>query len=85
MTSDWVRTEIAHARQKERAQKRRVLFPIALVPFEAIREWRQFNADFGEDTAREIRGYFIPDFSDWENDGAYMVAFERLQRDLRAD
>ena len=33
MSSPWVKTEIAKARQKEVAQGRRVLFPIALVPF----------------------------------------------------
>lgn len=82
MVSPWVKTEIAHAREKEQLQSRRVLFPIGLVPFEQIRHWTQFNADIGEDTAREIREYFIPDFSRWEEDEHYRAAFDKLRRDL---
>jgi hypothetical protein len=32
-----------------------VLFPISLVSFEELREWRCFDADTGKDSAREIR------------------------------
>jgi hypothetical protein len=38
------------------------MFPITLVPFEEIKSWKAFDADSGEDSAREIREYFIPDF-----------------------
>jgi hypothetical protein len=31
---------------------------------------------------REIREYFIPDFSHWMENEAYKRAFERLMRDL---
>ena len=48
MQSGWVKTEIAKARQREVREKRQVLFPMRLVSFEAV---------------REIREYFIPDFS----------------------
>ena len=84
MNSEWVKTEIAHARQKELTEGRRVLFPISLVPFAKIRDWKNFDADTGKDSAREIREYFIPDFSSWEDHASYKVAFERLLRDLRA-
>jgi hypothetical protein len=67
MKSRWVKTEIAEARQKEIDRGERILFPISLVPFETIREWKNRNADAGEDSAREIREYYIPDFSDWKN------------------
>ncbi len=84
MESEWVKTEIASARQKERLEKRRVLFPIRLVPFEALRDWKCFDADTGKDSAREIREYFVPDFRNWKDHDSYQEAFERLLRDLRA-
>jgi hypothetical protein len=84
MNSEWVKTEIAHARQKELNQKRQVLFPISLVPFAKIQEWECFDADTGKDSAREIREYFIPDFSNWKDHDSYTKAFDRLLRDLNA-
>ena len=83
MHSEWVKTEIAKARQREVREKRRVLFPVRLVLYEAIRDWECFDADTGKDSAREIREYFIPDFSNWKNYDAYQVAFQRLLRDLK--
>jgi TIR domain/Pentapeptide repeats (8 copies) len=83
MQSEWVKTEIATARQREVQEKRQVLFPISLVSFEAIRNWECFDADTGKDSAREIREYFIPDFSDWKDRDAYRTAFQRLLRDLK--
>jgi len=59
-----------------------VLFPISLAPYEAIRDWECFDADTGKDSGREIREYFIPDFSHWKDDDSYRTAFERLV-DLR--
>lgn len=85
MESEWVKTEIAHARQKEQAESRQVLFPLTLVPFSRISEWKCFDADIGRDSAREIREYFIPDFSNWKNHDAYKAAFERLVRDLKSE
>jgi hypothetical protein len=76
-------TEIANARAKEREQKRSVLFPIALVPFDEIRKWKCFDADMGKDSAREVREFFIPDFSNWKDEKVYKPAFERLLKDLR--
>jgi hypothetical protein len=85
MRSQWVKTEIAKARQREVQERRQVLFPMRLVPYEVIRTWECFDADTGKDSAREIREYFIPDFSNWKNHDAYQVAFQRLIRDLKAD
>jgi uncharacterized protein YjbI with pentapeptide repeats len=85
MQSEWVKTEIAKARQREVREKRQVLFPMRLVSFEALRDWECFDADTGKDSAREIREYFIPDFSNWKNHDAYQVAFQRLLHDLKAD
>ena len=63
-----------------------MLFPMRLVDFETLRDWECFDADTGKDSAREIREYFIPDFSNWKTDhDAYTKAFERLLKDLRAE
>ncbi len=85
MNSEWVQTEIADARQKELKECRRVLFPISLVPFEKIRSWICFDADIGKDSARELREYFIPNFSNWLDRYSYKTAFDRLLMDLKAD
>jgi hypothetical protein len=89
MESEWVKTEIAKARKREVRDlegvlKRRVLFPIRLAPFANLRDWECFDADTGKDSAREIREYFIPDFSNWKNHDSYQEAFQRLISDLKA-
>jgi uncharacterized protein YjbI with pentapeptide repeats len=84
MESEWVMTEIAKARKREVRDQRRVLFPIRLAPFETLRDWECFDADTGKDSAREIREYFIPDFSNWKNHDSYQDAFQRLISDLQA-
>ena len=58
--------------------------PINLAPFEAIRDWESFDADAGKDSAREIREYYVPDFSNWKDHDAYTAVFERLVNDLKA-
>jgi hypothetical protein len=85
MNSPWVKTEIANARAREQQQKLQMLFPVSLVPFEQIRAWKLFDADTGIDSAREIREYYVPDFSNWKNHDAYATVFERLVRDLKAE
>lgn len=84
MESEWVKTEISKARKREVRDERRVLFPIRLVPFETLRDWECFDADTGKDSAREIREYFIPDFSNWKHHDSYQEAFQRLISDLQA-
>ena len=103
MASDWVQTEIAKARKREAQEKRQMLFPVALVPYELPREeaekrrsasegrpvtildWECFDADRGKDSAREVREYFIPDFSNWKDHDSYQKAFTRLVADLKAE
>jgi hypothetical protein len=84
LESEWVKTEIAKARKREVRDQRRVLFPIRLAPFETLRDWECFDADTGKDSAREIREYFIPNFSNWKNHDSYQEAFQSLIRDLKA-
>ena len=84
MDSEWVMTEVAKARRRERQEKRRMLFPVRLVGFDELRDWECFDADTGKDSAREIREYFVPDFSNWKDHDAYRAALNRLLTDLRA-
>jgi hypothetical protein len=85
MNSEWVKTEIARARKREVKEGKRVLFPVRLVPFEVLRGWECFDGDTGKDSAREIREYFIPDFSNWKDHDSYQTAFDRLLKDLKAE
>jgi len=84
MESEWVKTEIAKARKREVRDQRRVLFPIRLAPYETLRDWECFDADNGKDSAREIREYFIPDFSNWKNHDSYQEGLRRLITDLES-
>lgn len=82
--SEWVMTEIRKAREMEKKENRRKLFPIRLMDFDALNQWSCFDADTGKDLAIEVREYFIPDFSNWKNNAAFEIAFQRLQKDLKA-
>lgn len=82
--SEWVKTEIATARKRESREAARVLFPIRLgISFNELQEWEYFDADRGKDSAREIREYYIPDFTGWKNHDQYRKEFEKLVRDLK--
>ena len=85
MRSEWVITEIRDARRIEIEEKRRKLFPIMLVEFEEIRGWSCVDSDTGKDLAVEVREYFVPDFSTWEDHALFEEAFQRLLRDLKAE
>lgn len=83
MASEWVATEIYRARQREIKEGRQVLFPIRLASMDKIKAWEKFDADSGKDMAREIREYFIQDFSDWGSITSFELAFNKLIDDLR--
>jgi uncharacterized protein YjbI with pentapeptide repeats len=83
INSAWVKTEIAKARKRELEEKRQILFPIRLVEFDVLKKWECFDADTGTDSAKEIREYFIPDFSNWKDHDSYQKAFKDLLRDLK--
>ena len=85
MNSPWVKTEIANARKREERETKQMLFPITLAPFAEVQRWKLFDADRGIDSAREIREYFIPDFSNWKDHDSYQTAFQRLVKDLKAE
>jgi hypothetical protein len=83
--SEWVMTEIRKAREQEKRENRRKLFPIRLTDIRTLKEWTCFDADTGKDFAVEVREYFIPDFSNWKNHDAFESAFARLKKDLEAE
>lgn len=86
ISSEWVKTEIAKARKREISQNRKMLFPVRLIDIETLKVWECFDADTGKDSAREIREYYIPDFSAWKKDhGSYSRELVKLLRDLKAN
>ena len=84
INSGWVETEVLHSIKSEPDGLRK-LFPIRAVDFEKIRSWILFDADSGKDLARHVRSFFIPDFSNWRDEDAFLIAVERLVKDLRAN
>jgi TIR domain-containing protein len=81
--SNWVEHEVYTAFHRERNERRQVLFPIRLIPYDALRQWQAFDADTGRDLAREVREYFIPDFSNWKDDASFDAAAVQLLASLR--
>ena len=74
--SRWVEREVNAAREREDREKRTILFPIRIddAVMNAPQPW-----------AADIRrSRHIGDFREWEVDSAYLKAFERLLRDLKA-
>lgn len=80
-----MKTELAKARKRETKEGKRVLFPVRLVSYEALQEWECFDAAARKDSGREIREYFIPDFSEWKEHDSYQKALGRLVSDLKAN
>ena len=70
MSSSWVKTEIANAREREEREAKQLLFPITLVAVEEVKQWKLFDADRGVDSDKDNR--------------AYQAALEKLVRDLKA-
>lgn len=65
---------------------KRVLFPVRLnITFEQLQEWECFDADTGKDSAREIREYYIPDFTRWKDHDQFQQEFKKLLRGLKKD
>ena len=77
ITSHWVEKEVETAFEKERETGETVLFPIKID--NAIDD---INFGWAADIRRSRH---IGDFSNWQDDGAFSAAVERVLRDLRAD
>ncbi|HEY7350286.1 MAG TPA: toll/interleukin-1 receptor domain-containing protein [Ktedonobacterales bacterium] len=76
IASAWVQKEVETAFEKERQQKRLMLFPIRL-DYTVMNTPTAWAADI-----RRMRN--IGDFTRWKDHDAYQKAFERLLRDLKA-
>ncbi len=85
INSDWVRHEIERARAKEKTSGKNVLFPITLIPHDKLTEWEALDSDTGEDLAKKVREYHIPDFSDWKQEDHFEEAFASLMADLKKE
>ncbi|MES2850556.1 MAG: toll/interleukin-1 receptor domain-containing protein [Bacteroidota bacterium] len=85
MSSSWVATEIKKAVIREREEKRKILFPISLVPIKDIKNWELFDADSGLDLAAEIRSYHILNFEKWKSDDNYLQGFKKLVHALKSN
>ncbi len=48
------------------------------------REWVCIDSTRGEELAEEVRGYFIPDFTNWKIRDDFEQDFARLPDDLKA-
>jgi hypothetical protein len=83
LKSEWVLTEIRKARKVELLEKRQKLFPIRLADMKTIQNWECFDSDIGKDLAVEVREYYIPDFSNWEDKATFELSFSRLLDDLK--
>ena len=83
MNSEWVKSEIAGARNREAVEGKQVLFPVRMVDMDAIKAWKCFDADIGKDSAREIREYYIPDFTNWKDHDAFEREFAKLLNGMR--
>jgi len=53
-------------------------------PHLSISEVECFDADIGNDLASEVREYFLPNFSHWQDREAFRTRFSRLLDDLKA-
>ncbi len=73
--SEWVAKEVRKALDKERLQKRTVLFPIRI-------DGRVMSVEYGW-AADVRRNRHIGDFTEWLAPEPYRVAFDRLLRDLK--
>jgi hypothetical protein len=75
--SDWVEKEVEAAMEKERQQKRTILFPIRLD--DAV---MKVGTGWPADVRRSRH---MGNFQNWKVHDAYQKAFNRLMRDLKAD
>jgi TIR domain/Pentapeptide repeats (8 copies) len=85
MASDWVMHEITRAIEREKKEKRHVLFPIGLSPWKQIKAWTAFDPDPGKDVAKVVREYHLPDFSNWIDHERFEAAFTRLLAELKPE
>jgi uncharacterized protein YjbI with pentapeptide repeats len=84
LRSKWVMNEVRRTRKAELANNQRKFFPIALLPYNELKDWECIDPETGTDLAAEIREYYIPDFRNWKNHDSFEKAFAQLLEGLKA-
>ncbi|MGK0374611.1 MAG: hypothetical protein ACJA2E_001083 [Arenicella sp.] len=83
IASSWVKEEIYLALKKEKELTTNVLFPISILEnFDTLKKWSYIDPDTGDNVPRTIREYYIPNFSEWENDEEFEESFSQLLESL---
>ncbi len=77
LSSSWVEDEVENALERERIEKRLVLFPICIDDSISTSKYAWATS------LRRQR--HIGNFSDWKNHDLYLQACDRLMRDLKAE
>jgi TIR domain len=75
LRSSWVESEVETALERERKERRTILFPVRL-------DDEVLNSPLA--WAGEVRRRHIGEFKDWKSHGAYQHSLGRLLRDLKA-
>ncbi|WP_437277197.1 restriction endonuclease [Sorangium sp. So ce375] len=83
MNSDWGKTEILRARQRERVDGIQVLFPIRLCPLEDLARWSAVDPVSGEDVAAVVRESLVADFAEWRDPSTFAEQLSRVITALR--
>jgi len=84
MKSQWVKTELQRAFQRQRKEGRNVLFPISIVPFSVLQAWSSFDPDSGKDLAVEIREYLVPLLDDSSSETEFNSFVDAIVKGLSA-
>jgi hypothetical protein len=82
--SSWIRSEVEKTLLRGLNENRRIVYPVSTCSLEELEKWKT-DPEPGKDYAREIREYFIPNFSNWHDSYAYDQVFAALLREFRSD
>lgn len=85
INSKWVKTEITKAYKKSKEIGKQVLFPISIIPYEKLKDWKYFDSDFGKDLAKDIREYYLLNFENWKDHDEYKKNFDKLVESLKIE
>lgn len=83
MNSHWAKEEVEKAHNRGINENRRVLYPVAICPLEELAKWDEIDPAACNEAGREIREYFIPNFSNWTDHYSFRQVFTEFLRDLQ--
>jgi hypothetical protein len=82
--SNWVMYELRKAYETEINSGQRMLFPVSIVDYEHIRDWKCFDDEKAIDYAKEVRSYYIPDLKNWKNKTSFNKEYKKLIKALNS-